>query len=94
VTDAEVQRLRAEISSVDRSILDALNARVALVEELKRHKEDLGLPFVDPDREREILECLVGTNGGPLSADGVRELFREVLELTKREVARRGQASG
>jgi chorismate mutase/prephenate dehydratase len=88
VTDPEVRRLREDISRVDRSILDAVNMRVALVEELKRHKETLGLAFVDADREREILEGLVDANGGPLSEEGVRELFHEVLALTKREVGR------
>jgi chorismate mutase / prephenate dehydratase len=88
VTDPEVQRLREQISRVDRSILDAVNERVALVEELRQHKETLGLAFVDAEREREILEGLVDANGGPLSAEGVRELFRQVLELTKREVGR------
>jgi chorismate mutase len=91
VTDPSVQRLRGEISAVDRSILDAVNARIGLVAELKRVKDEVGLPFVDPDREREILERLVGSNGGPLTEDGVRELFREVLALTKREVDRRGR---
>ena len=92
--DPEVRRLREEISRVDRSILDAVNARLALVEELKRHKETVGLAFVDPERERAILEGLVGANGGPLTEDGVRELFAEVLELTKREVGRRHQPRG
>ena len=92
--DPEVRRLREEISRVDRSILDAVNARLALVEELKRHKETVGLAFVDPERERAILEGLVGANGGPLTEDGVRELFAEVLELTKREVGRRQQPRG
>lgn len=94
MTEPEVQRLRDEISAVDRRVLEAVNARVELVEELKRVKEQLGLQFVDPDRERELVDGLVDANGGPLSDDGVRELVREVLELTKREVRRRSDASG
>jgi chorismate mutase / prephenate dehydratase len=89
VIDPEVQRLREEISGVDRRILEAVNARIELVARLRAHKEALGLPFVDPERERAILDGLVGTNGGPLSEDGVRALFAEVLELTKREVSGR-----
>ncbi len=84
--DPEVQRLRDEISRVDESILAAVNTRVELVARLKAHKESLGLRFVDPDREREILDGLAAANGGPLTEDGVRELFREVLALVKREV--------
>lgn len=87
--DPEVQRLREQISRVDRSILEAVNARLALVEELKRHKETVGLAFVDADRERAILEGVVDANGGPLSEEGVLELFAEVLDLTKRELGRR-----
>jgi chorismate mutase len=93
VTDPEVQRLRDEISRVDGSILEAVNARVELVARLKAHKESLGLGFVDPDRERELLDRLVGESGGPLTEDGVRELFREVLALTKREVEGRERDS-
>ena len=52
MTDPTVQRLREEISAVDRSILDAVNARIELVAEIRRHKEEVGLPFVDQDRER------------------------------------------
>ena len=87
----EITRLRDEISELDRRILDAVNARVELVAELKRYKEEHGLPFVDPDRERQLLDELVAANRGPLSDDGLRDLFREVLDLVKREVSNDGR---
>ena len=85
-SDPTVQRLRDEISELDASILDAVNARLELVAALRRHKEVVGLPFVDPDRERKLLDDLVLANRGPLSDEGLRELFCELLDLTKREV--------
>jgi len=91
---APIHRLRDEISDVDRAILDAINARLALVAELKRYKEEHGLPFVDPDRERQLLDELVAANGGPLSESGLREVFCELLDLTKREVSRDDGSSG
>ena len=87
----EISRFRDEISELDRRILDAVNARVELVAELKRYKEEHGLPFVDPDRERQLLDELVAVNGGPLSDEGLRDLFREVLDLVKREVSKDGR---
>lgn len=87
MTDPTVQRLREEISELDRSIVDAVNGRIELVAALRRHKQEVGLPFLDPDRERQLLDDLVSTNRGPLSDEGLRELFSEVLDLTKREVA-------
>jgi len=93
MTDPTVQRLRDEISELDRSILDAVNGRLELVAALRRHKQEVGLPFLDPDRERQLLEDLASTNRGPLSEEGLRELFRELLDLTKREVAGDGDAA-
>jgi chorismate mutase len=93
-THARVHRLRDEISDLDRAILDAINARLELVAELKRYKDEHGLPFVDPDRERQLLDDLISANRGPLSEEGLRELFRELLDLMKREVSRDGGAEG
>ena len=65
-----------------------MNARLRLVARLKRYKESRGLEFVDLQREEWMLNYLLRANRGPLSADGLRELFTEILDLTKREVAR------
>jgi len=86
VSDALVRRLREQIAERDRAVLDAVNARLRLVAELKRYKEDEGIDFVDPDQEERLLQALEQANGGPLSAEGVRRLFNEILALTKREV--------
>ena len=91
--DPTVQQLREEISDLDRAIVDAVNARLELVARLKQHKATHGIPFVDPDRERQLLDDLVSANRGPLSPEGLRELFGEVLALTKREVTRDGGAA-
>ena len=88
--DPEVQRLRDQISAVDRALLVAINTRLQLVATLKRHKEEVGLPFVDSNREAELVDALVGVNGGPLTDDGLRELYAYLLDLTKREVAQDG----
>jgi chorismate mutase len=93
MTDPTVQRLRDEISELDRSILDAVNGRLELVTALRRHKQEVGLPFLDPDRERQLLEELATANSGPLSDEGLRELFSGLLDLTKREVAADGEAA-
>jgi chorismate mutase len=90
-SDPTVQRIREEISDLDRAVLDAINARLVLVAELKQHKAEHGHPFVDPDRERQLLDDLLAANSGPLSDAGLRELFCELLDLVKREVSRDGR---
>ena len=86
--DPLIRQLREQISDSDRALLEAMNARLKLVARLKSYKESRGLAFVDPEREEWMLQYLARANRGPLSAEGLRELFSEILDLTKREVAR------
>jgi chorismate mutase len=86
--DPLIRQLREQISDNDRAIVDAVNARLKLVARLKDYKESRGLSFVDPEREEWMLQYLTRANRGPLTAEGLRELFTELLDLTKREVDR------
>ena len=86
--DPLIKQLRQQISDTDRSIVDAFNARLRLVARLKSYKESRGIDFIDPEREEWMLQYLTRANRGPLSPDGLKELFEEVLDLTKREVQR------
>ena len=86
-SDPRVQELRAEITSTDHEIVSAVNCRLGLVRRLKEHKAAMGYSFLDKDREEELLAELERENGGPLSAEGLRDLHAELLELTKRELS-------
>jgi chorismate mutase len=88
--DPLIRQLRQQISDTDRSVVDAINARLRLVARLKRYKESRGISFDDPEREEWMLQYLHRANRGPLSKEGLQELFEEILDLTKREV-RRGE---
>jgi len=86
MTDAELERLRAEVADADREILALVNRRLGLVREIRAHKQELGVDFLDPGQEKRLLARLREQNGGPLSAEGVEQLFREILGLVKREL--------
>jgi chorismate mutase/prephenate dehydratase len=88
--DPFIRQLREQISDNDRALVEGINKRLKLVAQLKSYKESRGLSFVDPEREEWMLQYLSRANRGPLSAEGLRELFEEILELTKREVDRQG----
>ena len=87
--DPLIRQLREQISDNDRTIVEAINTRLRLVARLKGYKESRGMSFVDPERDR-MLQYLARANRGPLSADGLQELFDGILGLTKREVERGG----
>ena len=85
--DPIMRQLREAISDNDRKLVEALNKRLELVARLKQYKESHGIGFVDPEREEWILSYLQRANRGPMSAEGLREFFTQVLDLTKREVS-------
>ena len=86
--DPHVEELRRRIAARDLAVLEAVNARLELVAELKAYKDAIGIDFLDPDREARLVADLQRANRGPLSEEGVRQLIEEVLALTKRELSR------
>jgi chorismate mutase len=90
--DAVVRQMRDAIIDNDLKLMQSMNRRLELVARLRAFKEQAGVAFVDPSREEWMHRYLQGANRGPLSAQGLRELYEHVLELTKRETARRAAA--
>lgn len=86
--DPVIRQLREQLSDNDVKIVEAINARLKLVARLKHVKEERGIAFLDPAREEWMLQFLTRANRGPLSAEGLREIYSELLDLTKREVSR------
>jgi chorismate mutase len=85
--DPIIRQLREAISDNDRKLIETLNKRLELVARLKRYKESQGIGFVDPEREEWILNYLQRANRGPMSAEGLRDFLKQILDLTKREVS-------
>ena len=84
--DPVLAQLREQITDTDRALVELVNKRLKLVERIKGYKQSRGLPFLDPAREEWMLLYLSRANRGPLSGEGLRELYEELLDLTKREL--------
>ena len=84
--DPVIKQTREKISDVDRRLVDAINERLKLVQQLWRYKESRGIPVLAPDREEWMITYLTRANRGPLSEEGLRAIYSEVLALTKREL--------
>ena len=79
--------LREKIAALDRAVLDALNQRLELVQQVRAHKQETGTRIIDAEREAELLNELVAANRGPLGEAAVRALFSAVLDVMKQESA-------
>lgn len=85
--DPVIKQFRDQISDNDLKIIDAINKRLKLVKQLKAYKEQHGVDFLDPTREEWMLTFVNRANKGPLSAEGLAELYRNLVEVTKREAS-------
>ena len=86
-SDPVITQFRDQISDNDLKIIDAVNKRLKLVKQLRVYKEQQGVDFLDPAREEWMLTFVSRANKGPLSRDALTELYRDILEITKREAA-------
>ena len=86
-TDAALGDLRELLAVNDLALLDLVNRRLDLVDQIKQRKAELGVEFIDPEREAWLLDHLRAANNVRLSDEGLRELLTTVLDLTKRELA-------
>jgi len=77
---------REQIDAVDREVLAALNRRLDLVRGLHAYKQETGLPLIDPGREESMLALLQAANDGSMSDEGIADLLRFLLDLTRKEI--------
>jgi chorismate mutase / prephenate dehydratase len=79
----QLDRLRDAIDRIDQQLLRALNERMELAKEIGRIKADAGLTLFDPSREEAIYTRLSQENPGPLSDDGLRSIYREIMAASR-----------
>jgi prephenate dehydrogenase len=89
----DLRRLREEIGTLDRAVLEALNGRLELVRRVNEHKRESGTPLIDAEREAELLRELTAANAGPLSEQGVQTMFSAVLDVMKQELREESRAA-
>jgi chorismate mutase/prephenate dehydratase len=80
----ELGKLRDEIDSVDQQIQHLVNQRARCAQKVAEVKEHFSTPgesvvFYRPEREAQVLRRVMERNEGPLPAEGVARLFREIM---------------
>ncbi len=78
----DLDKLRSEIDSIDRDILDAFERRTAVSRKIGNLKRSEGMAVVDGARE-ELLFAKLRKTAGFESRPYVEDLYREILKLSK-----------
>ncbi len=81
--EEKIEKLRSQIDEIDQKILEHLNKRAELVSAIKQLKIEGGLPHLDIEREREILEKVIASNAGPLNKEAILKIYRRILKCMK-----------
>jgi chorismate mutase-like protein len=71
---------RERIDQVDLRILELLNERTRVVEEIGNIKRSLDLPIYEPKREDQVFRNVIENNPGPLPPDAVKRIFERIID--------------
>ncbi len=83
VSEEDLDPFREQIDEIDQKLVQLLNERSGLANNIGHIKQQLGLPIYMPAREKQILKNVMRMNPGPLSAEAVRRLFERIIDETR-----------
>lgn len=75
-----LQESRARIDELDRQLVELLNRRTRIVEDIGRAKEAAGLPVYEPNREEDVFRNVFSHNQGPLTAEALRGIYERIMD--------------
>lgn len=73
----ELKKFREQIDIIDDELLRLFNQRATLAQQIGHAKG--GGAVLRPEREAQVLQRMAQANEGPLSAQGVTQLFTEIM---------------
>jgi chorismate mutase/prephenate dehydratase len=81
--DKKLKPLREQIDAIDAQILDLLNARARIAQQVGHVKAETNAPVFRPEREAQVLRSVADRNPGPLVASDVQTIFREIMSACR-----------
>ncbi len=83
MSDEKLKPLREQIDAIDAQIVDLLNKRARLAQEVGHVKAETNAPVFRPEREAMVLRRVAERNAGPLASADMQTIFREVMSLCR-----------
>jgi len=75
--------LRSRIDALDHELLELLNRRAALAQDVGELKKKEGSVAFRPEREAQVIDSLKALNAGPLRTDSVAPIWREIMSACR-----------
>lgn len=80
----DLARCRERIDQLDIELVEMLNRRTAIVEEIGRIKQSFHLAIYEPQREEDVFANVSAHNHGPLSEEAVKRIFERIIDEMRR----------
>ena len=74
-----LDELRKRVDALDEELMRLLNERTRVVLDIGKLKDKAGGEVYAPAREREVLDRLQSCNKGPLPAESMEAIYREIM---------------
>ncbi len=78
-----LEELRKKIDRIDDKLLELLNERIKIVQEVGALKHKTGASIYRPEREKAIIERLSRQNSGPLTEAAIEAIFLEIFAVAR-----------
>ena len=90
MSDQQLTQIRTQIDQIDLQIQTLINQRAVCAQQVAQAKqqeyeaaqkkgEKIDLLFYRPEREAQVLRSVIARNQGPLDADAMARIFREIM---------------
>ena len=80
----DLQECRKQIDRLDKEILELFEKRMKVCEDVAQYKIETGKQVLDSERERQKLEALEGQAHGAFNALGIREVFQQIMAISRK----------
>ncbi|MFD2705325.1 bifunctional 3-deoxy-7-phosphoheptulonate synthase/chorismate mutase [Salibacterium lacus] len=82
MSNEELEALREQLDDVNLQLLELINKRAGLVQEIGKVKSRAGQNRFDPVRERKMLDMITENNEGPFETSTMQHLFKQIFQAS------------
>ncbi|WP_078430109.1 bifunctional 3-deoxy-7-phosphoheptulonate synthase/chorismate mutase [Alkalihalobacterium alkalinitrilicum] len=80
MSNEQLETLRDKLDEVNLQLLELINERARLVQEIGKVKNKQGVNRFDPVRERKMLNLIAENNNGPFETSTLQHLFKQIFK--------------
>ncbi|ADC48832.1 MULTISPECIES: bifunctional 3-deoxy-7-phosphoheptulonate synthase/chorismate mutase [Alkalihalophilus] len=82
MSNEQLDKLRSELDEVNLKLLELINERARVVQEIGKVKGKQGVNRFDPVRERSMLDHIAANNTGPFETSTLQHLFKQIFKAS------------